>query len=185
MAEDRGAHTTQIIVAVIGLVGAIAAALFGNWDKVIGRQGGTTPSEAATAAQVATVPPPTQSAEQLGKAQERALDASTAALDDIASQIDGANQARQEVTDVSGRWRDTDGYDYAVQQQGAEITYVQSKDGVVIGGGQGRIEGRKLRYTFVSEKERGNCEGDLLPDSRTIAGECSTGNYSWAFRAKR
>lgn len=38
---------TQILVAVIGLIGALGAALFANWDKVVGHAHGTSTGASA------------------------------------------------------------------------------------------------------------------------------------------
>ncbi len=44
MPESSGSvGTTQIIVAVIGVSGVIAAALFGNWDKIFRQQAAPAP----------------------------------------------------------------------------------------------------------------------------------------------
>lgn len=34
MEKDRAAHKTQIIIAIIGVVGVLGGALFANWDKI-------------------------------------------------------------------------------------------------------------------------------------------------------
>ncbi|SNT04595.1 hypothetical protein SAMN06295912_13413 [Sphingomonas laterariae] len=88
------------------------------------------------------------------------------------------------IPNIAGRWSDSDGYDYVVEQQGATFTYAQSKKGVAVGGGRGRIDGRQLRYDFTGDWQA-VCEGHVLPDSRTIRGRCEAGKTAWSFQAKR
>jgi hypothetical protein len=50
---DRS-HRVQIALAVIGAIGALGAALFANWDKVVGSSGGAAPASKPAAPATST-----------------------------------------------------------------------------------------------------------------------------------
>lgn len=89
--------------------------------------------------------------------------------------------------DISGRWRDEDGYLYDVMVRGTALAYQQSRGGVVTGYGQGTFIGRKLDYAFVSSQPaaQGSCSGTLSRDGQRIAGQCVSGGAPWDFAVER
>lgn len=157
--ESGSGGSTQIIVATIGVVGVIGAALFANWDKIF-RHPPSTPAAAVVASQVDPGP-------QAAKA-----------ADPVASYTAA-------VADVSGAWHDDDGYSYVIAQDGERFSYNQFKDGTAVGTGAGQIDGRRLTYGFLSGADRGTCRGELEPGDASIAGICTMGANSWPFRVLR
>lgn len=94
MARGTDNSRTQILIAIIGLAGVILAAVIANWDKIF--PGAAPPEAAATANQAAPAGAapgilPVGGVERQAAAQERTLNASTEALDDIAAKIEAAN----------------------------------------------------------------------------------------------
>jgi hypothetical protein len=93
--------------------------------------------------------------------------------------------------DVSGLWKDTDGFTYKFSVSGNKISYVQSKTADAaaspVGSGAGTISGRALQYGYVdnSTGDRGQCSGTLSPDGASIEGRCTSGGSSWSFRIDR
>ena len=156
--ESGSGGTTQIIVATIGVVGVIGAALFANWDKIF-RPQPSTPASAVVASPTDAVPQPVKAADPA---------AYTAA-----------------VADVAGAWHDDDGYSYVIAQDGERFSYNQFKDGAAVGTGAGQIDGRRLTYSFSSGADRGSCRGELEPGDASIAGICTMGANSWPFRVLR
>ena len=157
--RDSGSGgSTQIIVATIGVVGVIAAALFGNWDKIF-RPPPSPSAPAVVDAPAGPVPQPVKAADPV---------AYTAA-----------------VADVSGSWHDDDGYSYVIDQNGERFSYNQFKDGAAVGTGMGQIDGRRLAYSFSSGADRGACRAELEPGNASIAGICAIGSNSWPFRVVR
>jgi hypothetical protein len=147
---------TQIMVAVIGVTGVLGAALIANWEKIFG-PGPPRTEIKGDKAQPDTVPR-TDAAENLSNAQGRAFDATTSALDDVTSKIENAA-----IPDVSGAWHDRLGQTYFYVQSGADYTYSWSRDGVTVGSGSGRLEGRKFTgpFRFVNGVS-GTCAGEIM-----------------------
>ena len=164
---DGSGSTTQIIVAIIGVVGVISAALFANWDKIFGRHE-PTPS-AITSTDISRSTP-----QNAGGAE--------VAVPAISPPPTSADTA---IVDISGRWQDTDGYTYIVAEQGHTFSYRQIKDGLQVGTGTGNVDGRFLTYRFVSGDDRGNCQAEIGSDDRAFAGDCAIGAAHWPFRVTR
>jgi hypothetical protein len=89
--------------------------------------------------------------------------------------------------DISGTWRDEDGFTYLVKALGGQFSYEVLKDGTHAGSGQGAIVGRELRYAYVDDRnqDRGLCAAALSGDGRAIEGRCGDGRTEWAFRVER
>ena len=159
--------TTQIIVAIIGVIGVVSAALFGNWDKIFGGRA-TAPGTAASAITPA-------SATQTSAAPDAPLSSSQPVT----------SPAESAAVDISGAWHDTDGYSYVVAQQGRSFTYRQIIGGNDVGSGTGSIDGRRLAYRFASGSDRGTCAAEVEAGDRAFSGICRIGADSWPFSVTR
>lgn len=204
MAQQQvGGGSTQVTVALIGVVGVLGAALVGNWDKFAGHAAAaitatprmaeagpatapvpalspsSSPSATASAGPVA-VAATTASVEAMGVAQARAFDAGRAALDQVASKIEAAS-----APELTGLWRDTDGYAYRVAQQGDRFAYIQYQNNVAVGAGGGTLAGHTLDYRFSGPAGSGLCRAMVAPAGDSIAGQCSAGGTPWNFEVTR
>ncbi len=84
--------------------------------------------------------------------------------------------------DLSGRWSD-EAYTYQVSTQGSHMSYIQMRNGVRVGAGDGTISGRRLLYRFVVDAtgEGGVCHGLASADGNTVDGTCIAGGNSYPF----
>ena len=101
MARMTASHKTQIIIALITVMGGIIVALLTSWDKFVPSAPAPTPlHNLVEAPQPAPAPlpgeTPTEAAARLKHAQEDVLNRSAGALEDISRQIDAqsANLSR-------------------------------------------------------------------------------------------
>ena len=181
MANRPSERSVQVTIALIGAIGVIAAALIGNWDKVFRGRGdpaavasGPAPAS-GTATDVAAV-------NRMSAAQGNAYNAAADALEGVSRQIQAAS-----VASIAGRWHDSDGYTYLVEQEGSNFHYGITQQGLPIGTGQGRIEGKILNYRYSGKTGAGSCQGELAPGENAITGRCTdadTGS-SWSFQVNR
>lgn len=182
---------TQILVALIGLTGVLSAALIANWDKVFADKAPAptvTQSEQARAASSrGAVESGATAVNAQMSAVSRVADASTGVLDDIADQIESAADqgASAPAANITGAWRDTDGFAYLIEQQDAAFRYGQFANGVAVGGGEGHIQGRLLNYRFSGAGGQGTCSAQVAADGGSIAGTCRMGAESWPFHVTR
>jgi len=159
--------TVQIVVALIGVVGVIATALFTNWDKIVGSRAPELPrleqpQGAPPVNQAALNPSASPEAAAGGPAQAGTAAAPTA----------------------TGIWRDADGYSFDMTQTGTTIRFVQYHDDIPMGSGTGQISGAMLRYDYDVGGDRGHCTGQIAGD--TLSGKCtSEDGRSWPFTVTR
>lgn len=159
--------TVQIVVALIGVVGVIATALFTNWDKIVGSR----PPELPELAQPQAAPPVNQAVAGPASGPEAAAGASPSA---------GTAPA----PNATGIWRDADGYSFDMTQTGTTIRFVQYHDDIPMGSGTGQISGAMLRYDYTVSGDRGHCIGQIAQD--TLSGKCtSEDGRSWPFTVTR
>lgn len=168
-------YTTQILVALIGLAGVIATAVFSNWDKLFPARGADAPAK-----QAAAPAGPAEPVEKVAESQRKAYSATSDALDDVTARIAGAN-----VADLSGQWQGANGYSYRVQQDGADYSFAEFVGGAQSGSGEGSIEGRNVTQHGISGGVAVSCQGKLNAAGTAIAGTCSGGGESWAYRVTR
>ena len=64
MTDKESGSKTQIIIAIIGLIGVLCGALFANWDKVF-PPNKTSPSLSKPSHPTPTLPPPSVSADRI------------------------------------------------------------------------------------------------------------------------
>ncbi|ATY31761.1 hypothetical protein [Sphingomonas psychrotolerans] len=93
----------------------------------------------------------------------------------------------QGIGDISGAWRDSDGYRYAVQQNAAAFSYISTLDGQRTSSGEGTITGNRLNYKYRNEAtaDSGTCTGRLAADAKAIDGKCGNGMAEWGFHLER
>jgi hypothetical protein len=154
MAGSDGGKT-QIMVAFIGVTGVLGAALIANWEKIFGPEPPRTEIVKGEKAPPGTVPPA------------------------VASKIGNAG-----IPDISGIWHDQLGQTYAYVQSGADYTYSWSRNGVPLGSGSGRLEGRKFTGRFqYANGASGTCAGDIEGDRAVMA--CLAGGQSFPMTLTR
>ena len=170
------ADRSQVTIAVIGLAGVLATALFANWDKLFPHAVAVPP----TAAQA--VAAPTDKAAALVAAQGRALGSEADVLNGIADKIDASS-----VPSVAGSWRDGDGFRYEFTQQGKDYTFRQYQGATVVGSGRGSLSGRGFSHDFFARTVgAGRCTGEVSTDANTASGTCQDASgRSWPFVVTR
>jgi len=89
--------------------------------------------------------------------------------------------------DLTGSWRDTDGFTYQITVEGTRFAYTQLLDGTPVGTGEGTVSGRQLRYRYIDARteDSGTCSGLVSMDGGTIDGNCSNGEDQWGFQIVR
>lgn len=87
---------------------------------------------------------------------------------------------------ISGRWRDSFGYDYWYEQNGSTYTYTVYSGNEVFGVGRGNIVGQFMKSAFSSRERAGTCQGQVDANSTSIVGTCqSPDGASAQFRMSR
>ena len=176
MARQSGQGSVQIIVALIGVAGVMAAALFGNWDKIFQeRKAGAAESNRAG---------PATDARPVGSVNSGNSD--TSQNDSPATENKVAPEGAA-IPSIAGPWYDSDGFTYLFQQQGGAFHYAMMQHGNQTGTGRGRIEGRKLVYGYSGGGDEGSCQAEIAAENRVISGRCTdvdTG-ASWSFQIHR
>lgn len=183
---------TQITVALIGVAGVVSAATIANYDKLFGGNPEPVapvvqPSPAPTATASPAAVPPVEQTQALADAQKDVLAGSTAALENIASQIEAANApAPASSPDISGSWRDAEGYSYAVEQNGDRYAYRVFLNGAQLSAGEGQLAATgAMMHRYDGATGVGECIGQVASDGGSIAGVCGDGVNSWPFQIMR
>jgi len=175
------AGAVQVIVALIGLSGVIAAALISNWDKLFPHP--TSPAPAASQSRLPTSPVSDEAAvRRLGAANEKAYDSAAEVIEGIGAQIEAASDPS-----IAGSWHDTEGYTYLIQQDGRQFQYRMLKGNLEVGAGGGRLNGRSLDYSYSGGTGIGRCRAELAQGDRIISGACTDAETGarWAFQVNR
>jgi hypothetical protein len=101
-------------------------------------------------------------------------------------QLPSEDGAEAGIPDIAGAWHDTDGYSYALHQDGDAFTYKVSLKGETAGRGAGTIAGSRLTYRYTQvDGGQGTCEGKVAASGRTISGRCRDGSAEWQFVIER
>jgi len=165
----RSSSTVPIVVAVIGVLGTITAALIANWDKL----------SASRSAE------PVHAEEAHQKDTDAALPASGGTVNPAAAATATAP------VNISGTWKDPDGYNYVIEQNGDRYHFKQYKAGAEVGAGDGHVDGRSLTHNFTAIDPatgapfQGVCNAQLSEDARQMGGMCRSGTNSWPVAASR
>ena len=149
MSGNSNAHRVQIIIAIIGLIGTIAAALIANWDKIFSRsekpviETRLSPDDQTAPIPKVNPPPPPQP--QLTGTY-------------TGYSIEGATRYPIRIT---------------LQRTGNRVTgsYVQAGQRGTV---RGTVTGNKLRYEWILGGYQG--QGVSIIDSSQISGTWGYGN---------
>jgi hypothetical protein len=147
--SDKGGHTTQVVVAVIGLVGVLGGALIANWDKLFPR----VQSQVAPVPEKSDFPKPSRS-----DAPRRSSVATPPAVSDVS---------------ISGVWRDLNmGTVYQVSQDGQTFRFSGSHP-TFESSGLGTIleSSYETRYR-QGGISTGRCAGELSLDGKRMVSRC-------------
>jgi hypothetical protein len=159
---EKSSSTIPIIVAAIGVLGTISAALIANWDKLSGGRATGQPSQAVAEHANGAAPPPASH------------DAGV-----------GADPAVPGVVDLAGTWVDADGYEYVFEQTGTHYRFRQLKAGTQIGSGDGSLVGHSFNHKFTGVFGDGRCVGEVSGDGNVSSGTCTDGPNTWDMRVVR
>jgi hypothetical protein len=147
------AQRTQVLIALIGVVGALGAAALANWDKLF-------PPPAAPSAPIAVAPVaiPAQQKTQVPVPQPAASEPVPLIT----------------VADVSGLWVDNFGSRYTIRQEGSAFSFdaFNSMNGVRVTG-RGTLNGEAFDFEYNTNTQVvGGCKGTLSADRNTMAANC-------------
>jgi len=85
--------------------------------------------------------------------------------------------ARAALRDVSGTWRTNTGEVYVFEQEGPQISITAGMNGVVVGAGQGQVNGSNLQIGLMVAANgmtmSVNCNMTGAPDNRSYTGICN------------
>lgn len=164
---QRSSSNVAVIVAVIGVLGTISAAVIANWDKIVG-SGSAEPVHVNQTPHNEAAPLPSPDKVNVTPAQT-------------------ANAP----IDISGTWRDDDGYSYDIRQTGDRYHLTQFLNGAEVGTGDGHVDGSSLTHDFTAinpltgGQMQGVCNVQLSADARRMGGLCRSGTTSWPVAAYR
>src|SRR5262249_5477931 len=149
MSSEINGSKTQIIVAVITLIGVLGGALFANWDKLFPQNQGATPK-----------PPPGIEEKSPDPAPSRAR----------------PSPLPKAEVNISGVWRDVWGNTSQVTQQGDRFTYTArgtACNGVIFeSSGTGTVRGNSVESDYRSNLSQGHCSGTVSSDERQMTSIC-------------
>jgi hypothetical protein len=174
----------QVTIALIGLAGVLGAAVLSNWDK-LGLSHAASPGSGAAPGAGAQPDGSVAAADQYADAQRNAYGAATSALDQVADKI-----AASSTPDISGAWRSPEGYVFQIAQKADSYSYQEFENGVLAGGGEGRLDGLKVHHSYTSPRngiQYADCSGDVAPDTQWISVSCldKMSGKSWSLRVER
>lgn len=158
---DKTNHTTQIVVAIIGLVGVLGGALIANWDKMFPR----------VQTQVAAIPDKPDQPKPTHSDGPRHSSVATA------PKVQGVN--------ISGVWRDRNlGTMYQIAQDGHSFRFSASHPSFE-SSGLGTVTGRSLESSYETRYRlggisTGRCFGELSGDGTQMTSRCTDSlNGQW------
>ena len=154
MSSEINGSKTQIILAVLSLIGVLGGALFANWDKLFPKP---DPPPTPTPVIVVKTPEPSPST----------------------SDRDGNGATPSPEINISGFWRDATWVNNTSQitQQGSAFKFTAR--GVACGGryfessGSGTITGNRVESHYESNFSQGDCSGTVSPDGRRMTSICT------------
>ena len=163
----KSSWTVPIIVAVIGVVGTISAALIANWDKVAASRAAEKQAQVEQAAQnLAASTFATEVAESDTTEADRGMDAAAP-------------------INLAGKWTDAGGYEYVYEQTGNQYSFNQFKDGKYIGNGAGSLTGRHFKHVYAGAFGAGDCSGEVSANLTQATSTCTIGPNSFKLRIVR
>jgi hypothetical protein len=166
MAEKSSPKGPTIIVAIIGVLGTIAAAVIANWDKLSG-------SRRADQQQV----------EQASENKAGSTASNESAASDGTEKDIGMDAAAP--INLAGKWTDAGGYEYIYKQTGIYYEFNQYKNGQHISYGAGSLSGRHFEHRFSGSFGGGLCSGELSADVNRADSTCTVGPTQFKLRLTR
>lgn len=154
MGLEMNGHKTQIIVAVIALIGVLGGALISNWERVSPRN---------------QEPPQKQESRQ--KSEDKSSDRSERE-EDVPTPSPLPTAA---VININSAWRDNWGTQTQVSQQGETFQFTAwgiGCKGAFQSSGSGTIRGNRVESTYQSTHSHGRCSGTVSPDGRELTSTC-------------
>ncbi len=156
MSSEINGSKTQIIVAVITLIGVIGGALIANWDKLLLRDQPPTPTP--------TPPIEKKSADDM------------AGHSNTNGNIPRSSPPPPAEIDISGVWRDEWGATSQITQQGSAFKYTVwgvGCKGYAQSSGSGTIRGNVVESDYRSNYSQGHCSGTVSADGRRMTSVCT------------
>jgi len=156
MSSEVSGSKTQIIVAVIALIGVIGGALITNWDKLY-------PHNQAPASKPAP------------GAEEKSPDHAPGHSNTNGSVPTPTPIPTAEI-DIGGVWRDAWGFTSQITQQGSAFKYTAwgaACRGNFQSSGSGTIRGNVVESDYQSNYSQGHCSGTVSSDGRRMTSTCT------------
>jgi hypothetical protein len=154
MGSELNSHKTQILVAVLALIGVLGGALISNWEKFSPRNQGLPPKQE----------PPSRKDEKIPDRTEREDDAPPPTPLPTAA-----------ATNISSAWLDNWGTQSQVTQQGETFRFTAwgvGCAGAFQSSGSGTIRGNRTESTYQTAYSHGSCSGTVSPDGRQLTQTC-------------
>lgn len=140
---------TQILVAVIGLLGVLGGAVFGNWDKIFKPspvQAQSTPSTASSLTSTPSVVPPTVATPVVTPSVVPTSKQKIAPTKPPADQYAG-----DWGLNIDGFWVDQNGISYEIMQNDPGHFELIVTDGNITTYGSGTISGHNVRFEYQNQ----------------------------------
>ncbi|HEU0174042.1 MAG TPA: hypothetical protein VFV58_07240 [Blastocatellia bacterium] len=156
MSSEIGGSKTQVIVAVITLIGVIGGALITNWDKLFPNNQAPTTG-------------PTPGIEEKSSNH-------TPGRSDGNGNVPMPSPLPTAEIDISGVWRDALGFTSQITQQGSTFKYTAwgaACRGNFQSSGSGTIKGNIVESDYQSNYSQGHCSGTVSSDGRRITSICT------------
>ena len=160
-------NKTQILVAVIGLLGVLGGAVFGNWDKIFKPspvQAQSTPRTASSLTSTPSVAPPTVATPVVTPSVVPTVKQKIVPTKPPADQNVGVS-----TLDIDGYWVDQNGVSYEITQNDPGHFELVVTDGNITTYGRGTITGRNIRLEYQNQDgSTGFGTGVISADESTI-----------------
>jgi hypothetical protein len=145
----QGENKTQILVAVIGLLGVLGGAVFGNWDKIFKSSAAQVQSSSPTASPLpstpsvapATVVIPVPTPSVVPTSKQKIVPTKPVADPNIGVPT----------LNIGGFWVDQNGISYEITQNDPGHFELVVTDGNITTYGSGTITGRNIRLEYQNQ----------------------------------
>ncbi len=156
MGLEMNSHKTQIIVALIALIGVLGGALITNWEKFF-------PSTHSQG--------PAQEQEPRRKSEEKSADRAERE-EDVPAPSPLPTAA---AINLNSAWLDNWGVRSQITQQGETFQFTAwgvGCMGAFKSSGSGTIRGNQVESAYQSTHSHGRCSGTVSPDGRQMTSTC-------------
>jgi len=157
MALEMNGHKTQIIVALIALIGVLGGALITNWDKFF-------------------PPTPGQVLRQNQEPRQKSAETSSTRTDRAESVPTPSPFPAAAAINISSAWLDNWGTRSQVTQQGETFQFTSwgvGCQGAFQSSGSGTIKGNRTESTYQSTHSHGSCTGTVSQNGRQLTQTCT------------